>query len=49
MFDRELLQRLNNLQVDLLLQDELNHPSLAFVNARIQTHLSDRQHRSSSA
>ena len=29
-------RRLRDLQVDLLLQDELNHPSLAWVNARLR-------------
>ena len=31
-----LLERLSALQVDVLLQDELNHPSLAWLNPRLR-------------
>src|SRR4030067_2558961 len=31
-----LFRRLRDLKVDLLLQDELNHPSLAWLNARLK-------------
>jgi glycosyltransferase involved in cell wall biosynthesis len=34
--DPALLQRLAALDVDVLLQDELNHPSLAFINPRLR-------------
>ena len=33
------LKRLKDLQVDLLLQDELNHPSLFWLNHRLQKHI----------
>ena len=33
-----LHRRLRELRVDILLQDELNHPSLALVNRRLQRH-----------
>ncbi|MCZ0938330.1 MAG: glycosyltransferase family 4 protein [Caldilineaceae bacterium] len=33
-----LYRRLRDLPVDILLQDELNHPSLALVNRRLQRH-----------
>ena len=32
----QLRQRMNNLQVDILLQDELNHPSLFWLNRRLK-------------
>lgn len=35
-FSQRLLVRLQRLEVDLLLQDELNHPSLAWLNARLK-------------
>jgi glycosyltransferase involved in cell wall biosynthesis len=34
--DRELLRRLQSLKVDILLQDELNHPSLFWLNRRLK-------------
>ena len=34
--DRELLRRLQSLNVDILLQDELNHPSLFWLNRRLR-------------
>ncbi len=34
-----LLAQLRKLQVDLLLQDELNHPSLAFLNRRLKNYV----------
>ena len=35
-FSRDLLKKLRNLSVDVLIQDELNHPSLAWLNSRLQ-------------
>jgi glycosyltransferase involved in cell wall biosynthesis len=35
-FSPALLRRLQNLQVDVLLQDELNHPSLFWLNRRLR-------------
>jgi glycosyltransferase involved in cell wall biosynthesis len=35
-FSPALMARLCSLDVDILLQDELNHPSLAFLNARLK-------------
>jgi glycosyltransferase involved in cell wall biosynthesis len=35
-FSRSLLKKCLNLQVDILIQDELNHPSLAWLNNRFQ-------------
>jgi glycosyltransferase involved in cell wall biosynthesis len=36
-FSASLLERLTNLQLDVLLQDELNHPSLFLINRRLRT------------
>lgn len=36
-FSSTLLQRLQRLSIDVLIQDELNHPSLAWLNHRLQT------------
>ena len=38
-FSLRLYRRLRELPVDILLQDELNHPSLALVNQRLRPHL----------
>jgi glycosyltransferase involved in cell wall biosynthesis len=38
-FSSELFRRLAGLQVDLLIQDELNHPSLFWMNRRIKPHI----------
>ena len=35
-FSRSLLKKCLNLQVDVLIQDELNHPSLAWLNNRLR-------------
>jgi hypothetical protein len=35
-FSNDLIRRLSNLQCDVLLQDELNHPSLFLLNRRIK-------------
>jgi glycosyltransferase involved in cell wall biosynthesis len=35
-FSRSLLHSLRNLPVDVLIQDELNHPSLAWLNGKLQ-------------
>ena len=35
-FSRSLLNKCLNLQVDVLIQDELNHPSLAWLNNRLR-------------
>jgi glycosyltransferase involved in cell wall biosynthesis len=35
-FSRSLLKKCLNLQVDVLIQDELNHPSLAWLNNKLQ-------------
>ena len=35
-FSQALGKRLSNLEVDILLQDELNHPSLAWINRRLR-------------
>lgn len=37
--DRALVQKLANLDVDVLLQDELNHPSLFWLNRRLRQHV----------
>lgn len=34
-FDREMIARLERLEIDLLLQDEINHPSLFWMNRRL--------------
>ena len=39
-FSEDLFMRIMNLQVDILLQDELNHPSLFLLNSRLQKHIS---------
>lgn len=39
-FSRQLIQKLTTSTFDILLQDELNHPSLAWLNGRIKPHLS---------
>lgn len=39
-FSGRLLSRLKNLKLDILLQDELNHPSLFLLNDRLKTELS---------
>jgi hypothetical protein len=39
-FSGSLYTRLKELQVDLLLQDELNHPSLFWLNRRLQNQVS---------
>ncbi|MCJ7445549.1 MAG: glycosyltransferase family 4 protein [Methanotrichaceae archaeon] len=39
-FSKNLMRRLVNLQCDVLLQDELNHPSLFLLNRRIQDKIS---------
>lgn len=38
-FSRSLFQRLRELRVDVLLQDELNHPSLFYLNRRLRPHV----------
>ena len=35
-FSRQLLRKCLNLEIDVLIQDELNHPSLAWLNNRLQ-------------
>ena len=39
-FSITLLSRIKNLKLDILLQDELNHPSLFLLNRRLKTELS---------
>lgn len=39
-FNLVLFQRLLNLEVDVLIQDELNHPSLALLNRRLRNRVS---------
>jgi len=39
-FSHDLLRRLRNAPFDLLLQDELNHPSLFWINGRLSPHIS---------
>ena len=39
-FDQDLLQQLRHSSFDLLLQDELNHPSLFWLNKQLKRHLS---------
>lgn len=36
-FSQSLLHKLRNLPVDVLIQDELNHPSLAWLNGKLHT------------
>lgn len=39
-FSASLLQKLSRLQLDILLQDELNHPSLFLLNAKLRKRVS---------
>lgn len=39
-FSKPLLQKLARLNVDVLIQDELNHPSLFLLNGRLRQHVS---------
>ncbi|HKZ55732.1 MAG TPA: glycosyltransferase, partial [Anaerolineales bacterium] len=39
-FSPGLFQRLRNAELDVLLQDELNHPSLFWLNQRLRRHIS---------
>jgi len=38
-FSSEMLGRLQDARVDVLLQDELNHPSLVWLNGRLRSHI----------
>ena len=39
-FSRDLVAKLQKLKLDVLLQDELNHPSLFLLNTRLKAHVS---------